>query len=94
MLHTLNNNVILYPKVFYRALLYVAPHCTRRNTHCTGNNNNNNNNRRLVTLAEHTSDHGKQTNSSTNANLMHSLHVIIVLDTLIVNDIKSSVAFT
>ena len=24
-----------------------------------------NNNRRLVTLAEHTSDHGKQTNSST-----------------------------
>ena len=25
----------------------------------------NNNNRRLVTLAEHTSDHGKQTNSST-----------------------------
>ena len=27
-------------------------------------NNNNNNNRRLVTLAEHTSDHGKQTNSS------------------------------
>ena len=26
---------------------------------------NNNNNRRLVTLAEHTSDHGKQTNSST-----------------------------
>ena len=24
---------------------------------------NNNNNRRLVTLAEHTSDHGKQTNS-------------------------------
>ena len=27
--------------------------------------NNNNNNRRLVTLAEHTSDHGKQTNSST-----------------------------
>ena len=28
-------------------------------------NNNNNNNRRLVTLAEHTSDHGKQTNSST-----------------------------
>ena len=29
------------------------------------NNNNNNNNRRLVTLAEHTSDHGKQTNSST-----------------------------
>ena len=30
-----------------------------------GNNNNNNNNRRLVTLAEHTSDHGRQTNSST-----------------------------
>ena len=29
--------------------------------------NNNNNNRRLVTLAEHTSDHGKQTNSSTKA---------------------------
>ena len=29
------------------------------------NNNNNNNNRRLVTLAEHTSDHGKQTNSGT-----------------------------
>ena len=29
------------------------------------NNNNNNNNRRLVTLAEHTSDHGKQTNLST-----------------------------
>ena len=28
---------------------------------------NNNNNRRLVTLAEHTSDHGKQTNSSTKA---------------------------
>ena len=27
--------------------------------------NNNNNNIRLVTLAEHTSDHGKQTNSST-----------------------------
>ena len=27
--------------------------------------NNNNNNRRLVTLAEHTSDYGKQTNSST-----------------------------
>ena len=27
--------------------------------------NNNTNNRRLVTLAEHTSDHGKQTNSST-----------------------------
>ena len=27
--------------------------------------NNNNNSRRLVTLAEHTSDHGKQTNSST-----------------------------
>ena len=27
--------------------------------------NNNNNNRRLVTLAEHTSDHGKQTNSIT-----------------------------
>ena len=27
--------------------------------------NNNNNNRRLVTLAEHTSDHGRQTNSST-----------------------------
>ena len=26
---------------------------------------NNNNTRRLVTLAEHTSDHGKQTNSST-----------------------------
>ena len=25
----------------------------------------NNNNKRLVTLAEHTSDHGKQTNSST-----------------------------
>ena len=25
---------------------------------------NNNNNRRLVTLAEHTSDHGRQTNSS------------------------------
>ena len=25
-------------------------------------NNNNNNNRRLVTLAEHTSDHGKQIN--------------------------------
>ena len=31
------------------------------------NDDNNNNNRRLVTLAEHTSDHGKQTNSSTNA---------------------------
>ena len=37
------------------------------------NNNNNNNNddddddeRRLVTLAEHTSDHGKQTDSNTN----------------------------
>ena len=29
--------------------------------------NNNNNNRRLVTLAEHTSDHGKQINSSTKA---------------------------
>ena len=29
------------------------------------NYNNNNNNRRLVTLAEHTSDHGRQTNSST-----------------------------
>ena len=28
-------------------------------------NNNNNNNRRLVTLAELTSDHGRQTNSST-----------------------------
>ena len=28
-----------------------------------GNNNNNNNNRRLVTLAEHTSDHGRQTNA-------------------------------
>ena len=28
-------------------------------------NINNNNNRRLVTLAEHTSDHGRQTNSST-----------------------------
>ena len=28
-------------------------------------NSNNNNNRRLVTLAEHTSDHGRQTNSST-----------------------------
>ena len=28
-------------------------------------NNNNNNNIWLVTLAEHTSDHGKQTNSST-----------------------------
>ena len=28
-------------------------------------NNNNNNNRRFVTLAEHTSDHGRQTNSST-----------------------------
>ena len=27
--------------------------------------NNNNNKRRLVTLAEHTSDHGRQTNSST-----------------------------
>ena len=26
---------------------------------------NNNNNRRLVTLAEHTSDHGRQTNSNT-----------------------------
>ena len=26
---------------------------------------NNSNNRRLVTLAEHTSDHGRQTNSST-----------------------------
>ena len=26
---------------------------------------NNNNNRRFVTLAEHTSDHGRQTNSST-----------------------------
>ena len=26
---------------------------------------NNNNNRRLVTLAEHTPDHGKQTNSNT-----------------------------
>ena len=30
-----------------------------------GVSNNNNNNRRLVTLAEHTSDHGRQTNSST-----------------------------
>ena len=30
-----------------------------------GHENNNNNNRRLVTLAEHTSDHGRQTNSST-----------------------------
>ena len=29
------------------------------------NKNNKNKNRRLVTLAEHTSDHGKQTNSST-----------------------------
>ena len=29
------------------------------------NERNNNNNRRLVTLAEHTSDHGRQTNSST-----------------------------
>ena len=29
------------------------------------NSYNNNNNRRLVTLAEHTSDHGRQTNSST-----------------------------
>ena len=29
-------------------------------------NNNNNNTRLLVTLAEHTSDHGKQTNSNTN----------------------------
>ena len=27
--------------------------------------NNNNNNRRLVTLSEHTLNHGKQTNSST-----------------------------
>ena len=34
---------------------------------CTNTNSevNNNNNRRLVTLAEHTSDHGRQTNSST-----------------------------
>ena len=31
----------------------------------TISSNNNNNNRRLVTLAEHTSDHGRQTNSST-----------------------------
>ena len=30
-----------------------------------GVSNNNNNNRRLVTLAEHTSDHCRQTNSST-----------------------------
>ena len=28
-----------------------------------------NNNRRLVTLAEHTSHHGKQTNSSTNGHI-------------------------
>ena len=32
-------------------------------------NINNNNNRRLVTLAEHTSDHGRQTNSSTMINI-------------------------
>ena len=31
----------------------------------SGFDNNNNNNRRLVTLAEHTSDHGRQTNAST-----------------------------
>ena len=30
-----------------------------------------NNNRRLVTLAEHTSDHGKQTNSSTKEKWEH-----------------------
>ena len=35
--------------------------------------NNNNNNRRLVTLAEHTSDHGRQTNSSTELNVRYML---------------------
>ena len=34
-----------------------------RKKHINNNNSNNSNNRRLVTLAEHTSDHGKQTNS-------------------------------
>ena len=36
------------------------------NSNDSNNSNNSNNiNRRLVTLAEHTSDHGRQTNSST-----------------------------
>ena len=42
-----------------------------------------NNIRRLVTLAEHTSDHGKQTNSSTKAN-----------DTLIVLNNNKECVFT
>ena len=41
--------------------------------------NNNNNNRRLVTLAEHTSDHGKQANSSTKEKGSHWPTFITVL---------------
>ena len=44
----------------------------------------NNNNRRLVTLAEHTSDHGRQTNSSTeekgNAVLSHIISLILLIN--------------
>ena len=45
--------IVFFPRGIY----------SRKKKHCTQYNNNNN--RRLVTLAEHTSDHGRQTNSST-----------------------------
>ena len=53
-------------------LAYVYPYVHTR----YGNNNNN---RRLVTLAEHTSDHGKQTNSSTKENGA-KLYIICIID--------------
>ena len=41
--------------------------------------NNNNNNIRLVTLAEHTSDHGRQTNASTEEKGEQLFFVLLLL---------------
>ena len=43
----------------------ITPEDQHKTAFTTPFNNNHNNHRRLVTLAEHTSDHGRQTNSST-----------------------------
>ena len=55
--------IIIFTGVFTLFLLLGIESCISHLL--TSLNNNNNNNIRLVTLAEHTSDHGKQTNSST-----------------------------
>ena len=70
-------SVEMFFKLWWHSYCFLTCPCAIEHAH-----NNNNNNRRLVTLAEHTSDHGRQTNSSTEENAHAPTNLDFSLDLL------------